>query len=568
MPSAATIGALRVVLGADTAAFSSGLKSANSDLAKFAKGAGVAAAAIATAFVAVGAALGVAVKNVLDDMDKVAKAAQQIGIPVEQLTKLRYAAELSGVSFEELVKSTGKLSKAMGDIAQGAKGPAAAAFAQLGVAVKNSDGTLRSTNEVLLDLADRFAGIPDGATKTKLAMDLFGKTGAALIPLLNGGAAGLKAMGDEAAKLGITFDTQTAKNAERFNDSLTTLGKLLDGVLVQLTSSLAQPLANVAEYFKDAAINAGGFGEVGQKVGETVIEIAKVVIDATGALIRFADAIRLIATAVSQVKSGELTKAWETLQTVPGKGVTEFLDGLKDSLTALPKITFEGMWADLGKGAPVLTNLADQAKATALAQQELNKAIGDGVNLANAALSPWDEYQKKLADLQVALDHGKISAEQMANAHVMAAANATQPWLQVASTVGGALGQLFEDNKAVAIAQAIINTAQGITAALAQWGATPIGIALAAATAAAGAVQIATIKSTRPGSSSRPSVGSGNGKAAVSGDNGGAAPATQDRAIFVHLVGEGLLSTEQVRGLITQINDAVKDGAKIEVSRA
>ena len=60
----------------------------------------------------------------------------------------------------------------------------------------------------------------DGAGKTALAIKLFGKSGADLIPLLNQGRAGIKELTDEAAKLGIVISTETAAKAEQFNDTL------------------------------------------------------------------------------------------------------------------------------------------------------------------------------------------------------------------------------------------------------------------------------------------------------------------------------------------------------------
>src|SRR5688572_13251607 len=107
------IGALRVVLGADTATFEDGLKGADARLHAFAAGAAKAGAAIGVALVAAGTAIAVGVKRTIDEADNLGKMAQKIGVPVAELSKLKHAADLSDVSMQTLSTSLGKLSKNM-----------------------------------------------------------------------------------------------------------------------------------------------------------------------------------------------------------------------------------------------------------------------------------------------------------------------------------------------------------------------------------------------------------------------------------------------------------------------
>ena len=104
--ASATIGSLRVLLGLDTASFEVGLAAASKKFTAFGNvlksGAVIATAAVAGA----AAGLGVAIKNTVDQADELSKASQKIGIPVEQLSALSHAADLSGVS----CNATSKLS--------------------------------------------------------------------------------------------------------------------------------------------------------------------------------------------------------------------------------------------------------------------------------------------------------------------------------------------------------------------------------------------------------------------------------------------------------------------------
>jgi hypothetical protein len=165
---------------------------------------------------ALGAAGGIAVvatrlRSAVDMADELNKASQKAGTTVERLSAhCNTPARLADVSSESLTGALAKLSRQMDQAAQGVKGPAAA-FDAIGVAVKNADGSLRDSTEVLTDVARVFATLPDGATKTALAIQLFGRAGAELIPLLNSGARRDQGPHGEAEKLGVVMSKELAQ---------------------------------------------------------------------------------------------------------------------------------------------------------------------------------------------------------------------------------------------------------------------------------------------------------------------------------------------------------------------
>jgi hypothetical protein len=248
-------------------------------------GLGRAALSAASTLTAFGGALSLGalvaqVKSVADLQDRFGKLAQQTGIGVQSLTELDYAAKLSDVSTEDLSTGVTRLTSKMGDVAQGSK-EAAAVFDSLGVKVKNNDGTLRSSEEVLKDIAQRFSEFADGSTKTAYAVELFGRSGAKLIPLLNSGRDGLAEMADEARALGVVFDEKAAKSAERFNDNLTRLGQAAQGLKIELLQGLIPPLYEITQRFIEAraagidfidsldiAANIKGFGTLDEKIAD------------------------------------------------------------------------------------------------------------------------------------------------------------------------------------------------------------------------------------------------------------------------------------------------------------
>lgn len=253
--SGAIIGALRAVLSFESAAFDKGLKKAASDLGAFETrmktiGSNISKAGAALSLMGAGVAL--AIRGQVNAADDMSKAAQKFGIPIETLSRLSHAADLSDVSMQSMGVAVGKLSKQMVAAKNGNKA-AAALFEGLGVAVTDAGGAMRPTEDVLMDLSDVIGRIPDGAEKTALAMSLLGRSGAELIPLMNGGGQAIKDMMTEAEALGLTISQETGKAAEEFNDNLTRLQSTLTGVANKVMTALLPALSGLAEWVLKAS---------------------------------------------------------------------------------------------------------------------------------------------------------------------------------------------------------------------------------------------------------------------------------------------------------------------------
>ncbi|HUG26213.1 phage tail tape measure protein [Piscinibacter sp.] len=193
---------------------------------------------IGGAFAAVGGASVLLVKSAIDTADAAGKSAAAAGLAVEQYSALAYAAELSGVETAALGTSLSILNK---NIASNDD-----AFKTLGISVNTATGQFKDSDQVLSELADRFADMPDGARKSQLALELFGRSGAQLIPLLNQGSAGIKQLKDEAARLGVVVTGETSKAAEQFNDDMTRLQKTISGVGLALAKDFLPVLTDLS----------------------------------------------------------------------------------------------------------------------------------------------------------------------------------------------------------------------------------------------------------------------------------------------------------------------------------
>jgi hypothetical protein len=293
----ATIGKLAVQITADTAGLSSGLANAGRQTDDFQNRLGGLTnklKILGPAAIAAGGAFAIGmVKSVANTADELAKLSARTGVAVEDLSRLQYAAGLSGVSNQTLTASIERLSRGMAEAANGT-GEAGKAFEAMGVSVKNQDGSLRSQRDVLQDVAERFSGYADGAEKSALAQQIFGRSGAQLIPLLNNGAKGLKDMADESDRLGNTISRDTARAAERFNDNIMRMTTLAGGLARELSGPVIQSLADVTDRMIEATRAGRGFLGVLSSIFESSVGNRKILDQAAQDIERINQAIRVM----------------------------------------------------------------------------------------------------------------------------------------------------------------------------------------------------------------------------------------------------------------------------------
>ena len=251
----ASLGSLVVSLAMDTAKFSGDVGKAAQQMARLTAEAGKIGAAIGANIGAGLRTIGELVRHSIDAADETSKLAQSLGATTEEISRLAYAADLSGASQEELGQALAKLDKQAAEAAAGGR-TAGDIFAAMGVQVTGTGGALKSTTELLAEVADKFASYKDGAEKTALAQEIFGRSGARLIPLLNQGAEGLAQVGAEADKLGLALTTSAGQAAEAFNDNLTRLDKAREGLGRRIAAELLPTLQMLTDRFIGSAQSA------------------------------------------------------------------------------------------------------------------------------------------------------------------------------------------------------------------------------------------------------------------------------------------------------------------------
>lgn len=239
----AVVGELTVNLRAHTAAFATDLKKATAlsfgssrEIERSLKMIGTAslaaAGAVAGAFLVMAERTGKYAEGVLN-------ASQITGMAVEDIQKLSFAAEQAGVPFEALQIALKKFSQGLSGFSQD-KG-FDRALKSMGIDPKALKG-LDDLHEQLLVVADGFARTADGSVKSAASVELMGKTGNALIPVLNGGRESVLAFERQAESLGIVLGEKDVAAAALLDDQIGMLRVGLAGTERQLAMTVIPTL--------------------------------------------------------------------------------------------------------------------------------------------------------------------------------------------------------------------------------------------------------------------------------------------------------------------------------------
>lgn len=274
----ATAGSIVIDLLMRTGAFETDSKRAEKRLKELQKVAADAGKVLGTAIVAGATAAVTALKLTIDSMDEMSKAAQKVGASTEEFSKLTYAAGLADVSMETLASSLGKLTKSQA-AALNVTSQQAKVFDALGISIKDADGNLRDSTEVLVDFADRFKQLKGSPEAMAAGFALFGRSFQELIPLLKDGGDGIRAAGDELEAFGGVLSTEAGNNAEEFNDNLTRLETSAKSLGLAVASDLLPDLVELSDQWV-------GMAKDGETLSETASEIADT-IRAAGDVVKF-----------------------------------------------------------------------------------------------------------------------------------------------------------------------------------------------------------------------------------------------------------------------------------------
>lgn len=354
-------------------------------LGSIAKAAGV---AVAAAFAAVSAAAIAAGKALIDMTREGAAFADSVltestvtGIATDKLQEYMYAAELVDVSTETLTGSMAKNIKSMSTAASGT-GATAEAYKKLGVAVTNTDGSLRDSDDVYWELIDSLGKVENETERDALAMQILGKSAQDLNPLILAGSQRMNELGKQAHDAGYVISDEMLNAYGALDDQLqylsvgaTAAKNALGTILLPVLTSLAEEGVDLLGEFTNGVLECNGdiskltdvINELLPQVLDTIMEFAPELLTLIGNII----------AAVGQAIVDNLPMIVETSSQI----ILSLLDGL---IAALPQLAQGALQLVLA----LVNGIIDNLPAIIEAAIQVVLAIVQGITNALPTLIP------------------------------------------------------------------------------------------------------------------------------------------------------------------------------------
>jgi len=296
-------GGAYVALGTKDSALVAGLKKAQAKIAAFGAGIRNVSLGMAGAGTAILTPMLAATKAYVDAGSSALDMSLRTGLSVEAVQELGYAAQQSGSNVETLEGGVRKMQKAIGDAADGLKS-AVDALGKLGLTV--ADLKDLSPEQQFEAIANRINAIADPTAKAAVAMELFGKSGTSLLPMIGD----MAALRGEARRLGVVMSTEQAQAAHAVGDTLDAVKGAMRGVYTAIGGALAPTLADLGRRFAEAVAVASAFIREHQTLVTTVAGVATGLVAlgtsmaAFGAVLaKVGPAVKLVGVAIGIISS-------------------------------------------------------------------------------------------------------------------------------------------------------------------------------------------------------------------------------------------------------------------------
>ena len=335
------------------------------------------------------------INNAIAAADRLDELSSRFSLSTETLSGWGYAAKMTGSDIEGLASAIPKFTKTVTDAAD-ASSEAGKVFAALGISVRDQAGNLRSVEELLPEVADRFKDLDNVTTETAVAMQLFGRSGAEFLEFLNLGSDGLQGMEDRARALGVVIDSDTTAAAARFNDRLDDLRAATNGWFTQISAELLPVMTELTEEMTDFVRDGGEAATVARDIADSLRLIA----GAARALFTLGDwlddvrgglvAVEKQGHAVFKLFTGQYSGLFGT----QGGGFKGFLDEYQGASTWA-----EEGWAAGQQSTAATTGQAIPAGARSGPRGRRSRATAEEVAETKAyaeRLKAAEEYQRKL----------------------------------------------------------------------------------------------------------------------------------------------------------------------------
>lgn len=252
--------------------------------------------------------------------------AEQASTFISVANYMGVATDVSTVAFAKFAKAVSTAQDKM-QVASAEGKLATDMFSRLGISIDQIQG--KNTLEVFTIIQDRLRNMKDGAEKTRVEMELFGKTGYQLHGMLNMSAEAMKQVEDRARAMGLIINDEAAQKSASFNRQL----KDMEQTGKRLAIMIGQELLPVVMEYAQGAINlTKSYSELATEQKEAISGLIKFGLEASIAI----TAIQSITSALKFMRLATIAAAgpWLTLATVAGLAAKSIYSAVYASKTA------------------------------------------------------------------------------------------------------------------------------------------------------------------------------------------------------------------------------------------
>ena len=284
MPSANAIraGAAYIELYTHDSRLVRGLARASKRLKAFGTSVSTMGFKIAAAGTAMMAPLLGAAKVFASTGDQLEKMRARTGFTAQALSELGFAAEQGGASIDQLDRSLAAMARFSVMVERGLK-TSTDLLDMLGVSVDQFKNA--SPEERFKLLAEALSQVEDETLRAGIALNVFGRSGRELLPMLEGGRASIEALQEEARRLGITLTDDDADAAAELTDAMNRLRRQLKAIVVQIGAALAPVLTELQQNIAPLISQIIGWVKENRTLVVTIFKIAAAVMAAGVGLI-------------------------------------------------------------------------------------------------------------------------------------------------------------------------------------------------------------------------------------------------------------------------------------------
>ena len=359
-------------------------------------------------------------KGQIDLMDQAGDLAGRLGLPVEELTRLQYAFQLTGSEADDVGGVLSKFNINLSDAARKG-GPAADALDALGLSAKKLIN--QPISEQVYQIADAIKGVKNPADRASLAMDIFGKSGVNVINSLVAGGDELRKFANESDALGNTVSQSMVDISGAANDAYDKAWLALGGLGNQLAVAIAPYIISIGDQFTELAKGFGKAGSTFTDVATNIGSVVEVLINIFESLKGVVLGVQTFFTSLGVICAAVLTKIVQGIESVanliPGVAVDlssglsaiwgdlsvlaqEQADGISEAFSSTTGAEVKAWFGSVKSGAESAT-LAIQGQTDATKQLDLAS-----VDLANKLSAERDSLKAAVATFGMSDEDKKI----------------------------------------------------------------------------------------------------------------------------------------------------------------